>query len=58
MRVEMIKSCFVQSLVIKESEAGAKNSFIEKVEPEYEKLLLACKNEYESNEKPILLKEL
>tara|TARA_B110000285_G_C15066602_1_gene585488 strand:+ start:784 stop:960 length:177 start_codon:yes stop_codon:yes gene_type:complete len=58
MRVEIIKSCFVQRLLITESEAGPKNSFIEKVEPEYEKILMTCKNEYEQIEKPILLKEL
>ena len=44
--------------MISESEAGPKNAFIETIEPEYEKLLYACKDEYESNEKPKLLKEL
>jgi hypothetical protein len=58
MRVEIIKSCFVQRLLITESEAGPKNGFIEKVEPVYEKMLYACKDEYDQNEKPKLLKEL
>jgi len=44
--------------LVTEGEAGPKNSFIEKVEPEYEKLLYAIKDEYEHNEKPKLLKEL
>jgi hypothetical protein len=44
--------------LISESEAGPKNGFIETVEPVYEKILYACKDEYESNEKLKLLKEL
>jgi hypothetical protein len=58
MRVEIIKSCLIQSILIKEGEAGPKNSFAEKVEPLYEKLLYHAKEEYEKNEKPKLLKEL
>ena len=58
MRVEILKSCFVQRLLITEGEAGPKNGFIEKIEPVYEKMLYACKDEYEANEKPKLLKEL
>ena len=36
LRVEIIKSCFVQRLLITESEAGPKNGFIEQIEPVYE----------------------
>jgi len=47
MRVEIVKSCFVQRLLVTEGEAGPKNGFIEKVEPVYEKFIKDIKEEYE-----------
>ena len=54
----MTQSCFMQRIIIKESETSTKACISEHVEPVYLKIIHAAKEEYENREKPRMLKEL